>query len=337
MADPLRVIDFGSASALRSQTLWHALAYGISRGSPPTLSFVRPAEPYVCLGYHRRLEELDLEACRARGLPVFRRMVGGGPVYLDDGQLFFQIVVPAASVPPRRDAALRHLLFPAVAAFRSVGVRARLDERLEIVVGDRKVCGHGAGQIEQAVVVVGNLIERFDHEAAAGMLSLPDGAARDELLTLMRRYVAATPADAEAFKAAAAREYARALGLEPAPGEPAEHERRRVRALDRRFRSEAWVRGPERPEPPAREVKVRAGVWVLAAEHDGARVTAGVVAGRIVRASLADPSLNGARAELEAGLAGRTLAEARETLRRFGAAGERLAAALAKSDGRTHE
>ena len=337
MPDTLRVIDFGSSSALRSQTLWHALAYGVSRGSPPTLSFVRPAEPYVCIGYHRRLDEVDLEACRADGLPVYRRMVGGGPVYLDAAQLFFQIVVPAASVPLRRDTALRELLSPAVAAFRSVAVEARLDERLEIVVGDRKVCGHGAGQIEQAVVVVGNLIERFDHAAAAQTLALANGAAREEVLRLMRRYVAATPADPEAFKTAAVREYGHTLGLTPSSADLTGYERRRVEVLDRRFRSESWLRGPARPEPPAREVKVRAGVWVLSAEHDGARVAAGIVEGRIERAYLADPDLNGARAGLEATLAGKTLVEARETLRGFGTPGERLAAAFAKADGRAHE
>jgi len=54
------------------------------------------------------------------------------------------------------------LLEPAVTAFRTVGVPASLDDELEICVGDRKICGHGAGQIDDAVVLCGNLIETFD-------------------------------------------------------------------------------------------------------------------------------------------------------------------------------
>ncbi|MGH8993738.1 MAG: lipoate--protein ligase family protein, partial [Acidimicrobiia bacterium] len=181
-------------SPLRSQTLWHAIAHGVSEGAPPTLSFMRPSRPYVCLGYHRRREEADLAACADAGLPVFRRMVGGGVVYLDADQQFFQVTVPAASVPPARDAALRKLLLPAVAAFRAAGVPAELDDDGEITVGEAKVCGHGAGQIGDAVVVVGNLIERFDHEAAASVLRL-EADARAEALRLMRRFVTATPAD----------------------------------------------------------------------------------------------------------------------------------------------
>jgi lipoate-protein ligase A len=200
----LRLIDFGRVSPLHSQTLWHALAYGVSAGAPPTLAFARPAEPYVSIGYHRRLDEIELDRCRESRLPVYRRMVGGGPVYLDDDQLFFQIVVSAADVPRRRDQELRRLLGPAVDAFNAAGVPAALDAGGEIVVGDRKVCGHGAGQIEDAVVVVGNMIERFDHSAATGILRLPDTRLRDVVLRLMRRYVAATRADTDTFKRSSA-------------------------------------------------------------------------------------------------------------------------------------
>jgi lipoate-protein ligase A len=229
----LRVIDFGRVSALRSQTLWHALAYGVSAGGRPTLSFMRPSRPYVGLGYHRRLEEADLDACREAGLPV----------------------------PRSREAAMRRLLEPAVTAFRAVGVPAELDGDSEIVVGDAKVCGHGAAQIEDAVVVVGNLIERFDHVAAARALALPDDV-RGEVIRLMERYVLATPADPAAFRSAAIAAYADALGLEPVPGRLSPYERERLFDLDQTFRSPDWLRGPLRPAPQCSQVKIRAGVYV---------------------------------------------------------------------------
>ena len=257
----LRVIDFGRVSALRSQTLWHALAYGVSAGGPPTLSFMRPSRPYVGLGYHRRLEEADIDACAAAGLPVFRRMVGGGVVYLDEHQQFFQICLPVAEVPRSREAALRRLLEPAVTAFRAVGVPAELDDEGEIVVGEAKICGHGAAQIDDAVVVVGNLIERFDHAAAARVLALPEDV-REEVVRLMERYVLATPADSAAFRSAATSAYAEALGLEAVAGALSPYERERLFELDEKFRSPAWLRGPFAPAPPRPQVKIRAGVYV---------------------------------------------------------------------------
>jgi lipoate-protein ligase A len=331
--DNLRVIDFGRADALRSQTLWHAVAYGVSAGSPPTLSFVRPAEPYVCIGYHRRLDEVDLDACRVRGLPVLRRMVGGGPVYLDDGQLFFQISLPVAAVSPNRTRALRDLLAPAVEAFRSVGVRAELDADLEVVVGDQKVCGHGAGQIESAVVVVGNLIERFDHDTATAVLRVPRPEARSELARLMRRYVAATPADPEAFRDAATDAYAAAFSLRAEPGRLSAFERERLAELDRRFEDPEWIAGPERHVPDVWQAKVRAGVWVLATEQGGASVVAGVARGRIEHVWVSDAELNGDAARVEQALVGHRFDDAAAVLGAFGPPGERVAAALARADG----
>jgi lipoate---protein ligase len=328
--DELRVVDFGRVSALRSQTLWHALAYGVSLGGAPTLSFMRPSRPYVGLGFHRRLDEADLDACSEAGLPVFRRMVGGGVVYLDEHQQFFQICLPVDSVPRSREGALRRLLTPAVAAFRAAGVPAELDDDLEIVVGEAKVCGHGAAQIEDAVVVVGNLIEQFDHEAAARVLALPKEV-RAEVVRLMERFVTATPADSAVFRSAAISAYAEAMGLEPVAGSLSVYELKRLHELDRLFRSQAWLRGPQRPDSTCSQVKVRAGVFVLCAEHERSRAVASVVGGRIERARVFDPELNGAAATVERRLAGVDMADVGDVLEGFGAPGRRLAAAFAKA------
>lgn len=334
----LRVVDFGLSSPLRSQTLWHAIGFGVSAGAPTTLSFTRPAAPYVCLGYHGALDEVDQEYCRAHGLPVLRRMVGGGTVYLDADQVFFQICVPVKAVPPVRWQALRMLLEPAVTAFRAVGVPAALDDDLEICVGDRKVCGHGAGQIEEAVVVCGNLIQRFDHTRAARVLALPGPAQREQTLALMRRFVAATPVDPAAFQAAMVSAYAAALGLRAVPGQLSPVERRTVADLDDKFSSEAWLAGPVRPLPaagtdrPARRVKVRAGVWTLASEHDGAQVTASVVRGTVdrVRLRAGGSDWPARQAELaEQAVTGIPWGSVADVLADFGEPGRRLAAAFA--------
>ena len=339
MSDVLRVIDFGRVSPLRSQTLWHAVAYGVSAGAPATLSFARPSAPYVCLGYHRDLAEVDRDYCRAHGLPVYRRMVGGGPVYLDDGQLFFQICLPAAAVPAARLDALRMLLSPAVAAFRAVGVDARLDDDGEICAGDRKICGHGAGQIEDAVVVCGNLIERFDHERATRVLALPGPAQRAETLRLMRRYVTATPADPAAFQTAAVTAYASALGLTAAPGELTGDEQARLAELDARFSDDDWLAGPARPPATgaragARQVKVRAGVWTAGGASGGAQIVVSVVRGRVERAWLRAAGLNGMTRAAEDALAGVPVTAVPDVLARFGDPGRELAAAFAAADGK---
>ena len=67
MAEPLRVIDFVPSSPLRSQTLWHALAYGVSQGAPATLSLPAAGRALCCLGYHRLSEEVDRSTAGEKG------------------------------------------------------------------------------------------------------------------------------------------------------------------------------------------------------------------------------------------------------------------------------
>jgi lipoate---protein ligase len=336
--DVLRVIDFGRVSPLRSQTLWHAVAYGVSEGQPATLSFARPSGPYVCLGYLRDAAEVDHRYCRAHGLPVYRRMVGGGPVYLDDGQLFFQVTVPAAGVPPSRAAALRAMLGPAVAAFRAAGIEASLDDDGEICLADQKICGHGAGQIEDAVVVCGNLIEAFDHERATRVLALPDPLQQSETLRLMRRYVTATPGDPGVFKLALASAYAAAWGRRAVAGELCAAEQDKAAELDLRFGAARWLAGPRLAKPcgtTRRLVKIRAGIWTLAAQGpDGARLVASVVRGMVDRITLTAPGLDGRARAAERSLTGTTVAAAAETLSRLGESGRHLATVLAGAEGR---
>jgi lipoate-protein ligase A len=338
VTDVLRVIDFGRVTPLRSQTLWHAVGYGVSAGQPATLSFARPSAPYVCLGRLRDPAEVDHIYCTRHGLPVYRRMVGGGPVYLDQRQLFFQICLPAAGLSPSRRDALRMLLEPAVAAFRTVGIAASLDDG-EICLGDRKICGHGAGQIGDAVVVCGNLIEAFDHERATRVLTLPDPVHRDETARLMRRYVMATPADPSAFQSAVADAFAEALGRRTVPGDLTEIEHAAMAELDRRFTSAHWLAGPHRPRRPAaasRLVKIRAGIWTLAAQaSDGARVVASVVKGVLDRVVLTAPGMNGQVQAAQRALVGHPVSAATDVLSGlgFGEGGRELAAALAGAEG----
>lgn len=328
------MLDFGSQTPLRSQTLWHAVAHGVSAGEPPTLSFVTPSAPYVSIGYHRRLKEIDLDSCRSHGLPVFRRMVGGGPVYLDRNQLFFQISLPSELVPAFGPRAMRYLLTPAVEAFNDVGVPATFDERGDISVGEAKISGIAGGQIEGCSLAVGNLVHAFDYDAMAMVLGVAEEPLYTELVRMMRTYFHPTPVDQDAFKAALIARYASAFDLEPGSGLLSDHERAQLSELDARFTDPGWLSGPDRADPPARQIKIRSGVWVFSALHQDTRVTGSVIGERFERLHVEDPLSDGQVAAIEAALAGERIDEMEDVLAPFGATGERVVAAISRIDGR---
>lgn len=279
MQPGLRLLDLGWVSPLRSQTAWHAIAEVAAPGALPTFSMCSPTGPYVSIGYHRRLDEIDLEACARRGLSVFRRRVGGGPVYCDASQLFFQLIVPAAGLPAVMDRAWERAMDPAVAAFRTLGAKAELAEGNDIVADDRKICGTGAGRIGDAMVFVGNVIFDFDHEAMADTLRVTP-AVKEEVARLTQVHlgpigeVAGRVITRGEAVAALVDAYAEAFG--PARrGTFSEAEAARARETDALFASSAWVDAERAPVPS--RIKVRAGVAVLLLGSTWVSVADGVI------------------------------------------------------------
>lgn len=349
---PLRVIDAGTVSAFRSQSLWHGVAQAMAAGAAPVLSLCRPASAYVGLGFHSPLADVDLEACRRRGLPVIRRQIGGGAVWIDSDQLFFQITLSAERAPAAVDRLYRRLLAPALAAFRELGLDARLRGVNDLAAGDRgdrKISGTGAGRIGAAVTVVGNVIFRFPPERMVEVLDLPSPHFRRACLALMRRHVASladlglgavTFADA---RAALIRAYAAGLGLTAREDALAPAEEAAARRWEERFADPEWQAGSTASgvagggEPVRRAVKICAGVWLYAAREASAEsagaasLEAAVIEGRIESVTLCIPGTNGTAAAIGRQLTGQPAAPAAIAARlaAFGEPGRRVAALLA--------
>ncbi|HET9719636.1 MAG TPA: hypothetical protein VFP55_06130 [Solirubrobacteraceae bacterium] len=331
MSGKLRVIDAGWVGAVRSQALWHGIADAMEPGDEPVLSFCRPAEPYVCLGYHRRLDELDLASCAQLGLPILRRQIGGGPVYLDRDQLFFQLSLPLASAPPGPSRLYAALLEPAAEALRACGVAAAVSGANDLVANGMKVSGTGAGQIGGGVVIVGNVMFAFPHERMAGVLRVPDERMRAELLRLMQAHVAPLPElEESAVKLALTAAYARALGRVASSSQASSAEEEAIAGWERKLTTAAFIAGPQLPAPQGRQVKIRAGVWVYDGGDEGLRVRATVEAGLVSAARIEAPRLGPTAGRISRALVGAaaTVEALQSRLERFGNDGARVLAAL---------
>eukprot|EP01022_Parablepharisma_sp_SALTPOND_P017133 TRINITY_DN2673_c0_g1_i6.p1 TRINITY_DN2673_c0_g1~~TRINITY_DN2673_c0_g1_i6.p1 ORF type:complete len:355 (+),score=91.09 TRINITY_DN2673_c0_g1_i6:1099-2163(+) len=259
----------GRVSWQDSQLAYHALAHLGREG----LILCSPEQPYVSVGYFQDpAQELDLSYCRSAGLPVFRREVGGGAVYLDQHQLFWQVVLrrnhPLVSL--NRQKFYQRLLAPVVALYRNLGVPARVAPINDVAVGSRRIAGTGAGEINDCVAFVGNLMRRFDCAAMARVLRAPDQDFRrcyqghmEKQLTSLRRELGAGREAAlndEALYELLAVRFAEALGpLEERPLDAELSET--MERLGCRMLSKAWTNFARRARPH-RKVKVRAGLFL---------------------------------------------------------------------------
>ncbi len=186
----LRVVDAGTVPWLDSQVIYHAVASAMTAATDDTLTLMNPATPYVCVGYHQEVDkEVDVAYCQEYGLPITRRQVGGGAVYLDQDQLFWHIIVHRSRAPYRiEDVYARYLAGP-IQALRAMGIPAEHRPVNDIQVAGRKIGGTGAATIGEAIVVVGSLIFDFNYELMARVLKVPSEKFRDKVYQTLREYL----------------------------------------------------------------------------------------------------------------------------------------------------
>ena len=250
-----------------SQLLYHALP----RVGREGVILCSPATTYVCVGYFQDVEqEVDVEFCRENNLPIFRREVGGGAVYLDGEQLFFQLIIHRDNplVPAGGKLAFyRKFLQAPIAAYRALGIPAEYREVNDIVANQRKVSGCGAGEIGDYYVLVGNLIVDFNYEMMARVLKVPDEKFRDKVyktiyenLSTVKREIAHVP-PREKLWSLMADKFVEMLGpMEEETAVDAEW-RAKTDELAARFLTDEWLYQTRRPHA-GRKVTIRAGVQV---------------------------------------------------------------------------
>ena len=96
---PFRVIDTGIREGRRQIAFDQALIDLHKAGrAPDTIRFLR-FPPTALIGRHQALSrEVKLDYCRANKVGVVRRVTGGGAIYLDEGQLGWELVFHRATL-----------------------------------------------------------------------------------------------------------------------------------------------------------------------------------------------------------------------------------------------
>jgi lipoate-protein ligase A len=243
-----RLLDLSHVSFLHSQTIYHAVAYCTTESSNGTIVVLTPREPYVSIGFHQWLEkEIDTDYCRKKGIPFIRREVGGGTVFLDSDQLFFQCIFPRNKAPLRIDRLYKFFLQPAVNTYRSLGIDAYYRPVNDIQVDQRKISGTGAGRVGDASVVVGNIIFDFNYGEMSRVLRLSSEGFRDKVQDSMQLYVTTLQRelghvpDRQRTKEILIEEFEELLGTRLRRGDLTPDENSMLAKLDKKFTDPKWL------------------------------------------------------------------------------------------------
>jgi lipoate-protein ligase A len=132
-----------------------------------------------------------------------RREVGGGATYLDENQIFYQLIWRKDNLQFSKAIQETFEWFSEapVETYRAFGIKAEYRAVNDIVTKEgRKIAGEGGGNIGECMVFVGGVLLDFDYNGMSKILKVPDEKLRDKVfktmeenLTTMKRELGALP------------------------------------------------------------------------------------------------------------------------------------------------
>jgi lipoate-protein ligase A len=255
----LRVIDSGVIEGRRNIAIGQAIIELHQEGAvPDTLRFLR-FPPTALVGRHQALgQEINLDYCREHDIGVVRRITGGGAIFLDPGQLGWELAIKRSTlgIHSLADVA-REICEVAADGISSLGVKASYRPRNDIEVGGRKISGTGGFFDGDTLFFQGTVLVDMDPQLMVSALRVPKAklakreldSAAQRVVTLRELLGAETPA-LDQIQAALAVAFTRRFGLEAVPGELSEPE---LALAEELFREEIGTEDfvNEIEEPPA--------------------------------------------------------------------------------------
>ena len=226
-------------------------------------------DSHVCLGQH---QSLALEINRDINVPVLRRPLGGGGVWLDEHQVCVVFVAPRNWLPSRPSDWYAQALAPLLQVYRDAGMPVKLNEQ-DVALHGAKIAGSGAATIAQAGLVGSSFVLQFPAAAFAAAVAAPSEGFRVWLEQALRQNMTCWAEHAEVpnidwlsmcYRRAAAMEYGWRWKQD-------------VLRDDEREAGETWREELQPDQLPTRKlvpygIKVRAGCYLTERKWDDQQI-----------------------------------------------------------------
>ncbi|MDR1949966.1 MAG: lipoate--protein ligase family protein [Spirochaetaceae bacterium] len=261
---PFRLLKTGYHNCFYNMALDEALLESVALGhSLPVLRFYGWKPRAVSVGYFQGLEdEVDLAACKARGVDVIRRITGGGAVF-HHAELTYSIIM-ADSHPLAGDSirvSYQTLCAGIIRGLELLGLEARFAPINDILCGGRKISGNAQTRRRGTVLHHGTILLDLDVALMFELLKVPEEKNRGRLirdvtervtslkdLGVSAGFAEAEDCFAEGFRRALSLDFteqAPAAALSPSPAYPggpaAAEEARALELAAGKFASPEWL------------------------------------------------------------------------------------------------
>lgn len=228
MSKSFRIIDTGVREG-RSNIAFDAALIELRQQDrvPDTIRFMR-FPPTALIGRHQDLgREVNLDYCVRDGVGTVRRITGGGAIYLDEGQLGWEIVFHRASlgIAALPDLA-REICNAAAVGLSELGIDARFRPRNDIEVDGRKISGTGGFFDGDILIYQGTVLVDMNAQQMVKVLNVPQSkvakhdldSAAQRVVTLKELLGDATP-DMATIREALINGFSAGLGISAVEGD----------------------------------------------------------------------------------------------------------------------
>jgi len=194
MAEEWRLLDTNAHDAYYNMALDEAIAVARSKGLVSnTIRFFRWKPSAVSIGYFQGMEdEVDIAACKSKGVDYVRRVTGGGAVYHDyDGELTYSIMVNEDHRLVPRDILKSYEVLCSGLSYglNLLGVPAEFKPINDIVAGGKKISGNAQTRRMGVVHQHGTILREVDPAVMFRLLKVPSEKIRDKLIQSVKERV----------------------------------------------------------------------------------------------------------------------------------------------------
>jgi lipoate-protein ligase A len=216
-------LDVSFSTAPENLACDEALAEQCEAGGPEVLRFWTPPATFIVAGYANKLEtEVKVAACRDDGIPVYRRISGGGTVLQGPGCLNYALILRLAERSPLATVAgANHHIMEINARALSelwpqpISVKGHTD----LVSGGRKFSGNAQRRYQHSLLFHGCFLRACDLSRMDRYLKIPGKQPDYRRQRPHADFVMNLPLPAAAVKAALRKAWGAHEPLETAPGE----------------------------------------------------------------------------------------------------------------------
>ncbi len=233
MAETWRLLLTGAANAVENMAIDEAVLQCMAPGQPCTLRFYEWRPSAVSIGYFQGVEqEVDVDACRAKGVDVVRRLTGGGAVYHDrEGEVTYSLIVPESypGIPHKVLESYGVLCAGVVKGLAKLGLPAVFRPINDILVNGKKISGNAQTRRFGGILQHGTILYTVDPALMFSLLKVPNEKLRDKIIAGVEERVTSItrelgPVDKAVIVRALTAGFAEALAIELVEGELREEE-----------------------------------------------------------------------------------------------------------------